>query len=75
MMLKRLLKLVRSDEMVMQALQQSSVSYDLSPNVSRVAANNDKPAGPKPRLWLENWSEQDEERLKRNDHHWEGYVS
>jgi hypothetical protein len=78
-MLKKLLKLVRSDDMVEQALRQSGFnsSYDLSP---RIPANKSKPQlvvnrDPEATLWLEDWSEKDEERLKRDDHHWEGYIS
>jgi len=78
-MLKKLWKLVRSDENVMQALRQTSVSYDLSPSAPRFAANNDelRPGANRhanARLWLDDWSEKDEERLTRSDHPWEGYV-
>jgi len=57
-------------------LAQAGQSYDMSPNI---AANNDEPQAANPhgksRLWLEDWSEQDEARLQRNDHHWEGYIA
>jgi len=80
-MLKNLLKLVRSDEKIAQALRQTGRTYDLSPEIPLIPANDGARAktagnqGPKPKLWLEDWNEQDEKRLKRNDHHWEGYIS
>lgn len=78
MRFKMLWKLFRSDEKVMQALEQSGASYDLSPDAPALPANSNRPAQAdryaKSRLWLEDWSEKDEARLRRNDHHWEGYT-
>ncbi len=66
-------KLFSSDERVMEALEQVTVSYDLSPS-AQLPANNDEPAstveepqGNKPRLWLEDWSEKDEARLQKEN--------
>jgi hypothetical protein len=77
-MFKKLWKLVRSDEKVMQALEQTSVSYDLCPDApSLIPANNNAPApAQRPgesRLWLDDWSERDEERVNSKSLHWEGY--
>ena len=79
-MLKMLWKLLHSDEKVMQALTQSGVGYNISPDASGIPANNDEPRPirdhhVKSRLWLEDWNEQDEERLRSNDHFWSGYGS
>ena len=75
-MFKALWKLLSSDERVREALARSGASYDLSPDAPRLHANNDDPPvtdrRAKSRLWLEDWSEQDEERL-RADHFWSGY--
>ncbi len=68
-------KLFRSDYKVAQALAQSGRGEDISPGAYNFASNNNaRPVGVKSRLWLEDWSEQDEARLRRNDHHWEGYT-
>lgn len=83
MMFKKLWKLVRSDEKLAQALNQRSVVYDLSPDIAFIPANDEPQLkaptattpGPKPKLWLEDWSERDEERLKCGNLHWEGYIS
>lgn len=84
-MFKKLWKMVRSDEKVMQALSQTSVTYDLSPDfpsVSEAPANNNEAlqpkkmtatVGSKSKLCLQDWSERDEERLKKPQH-WEGYT-
>lgn len=74
-------KLFSSDEKVMRALEQSGNGYDISPDTLHMPANNDAPAPPAAsgqktsRLWLEGWCEKDEARLKRKDHHWEGYTT
>ena len=69
---------MRSDENVARALQQTSAGYDLNPDSPLIPANNDEPAsGPRrqqSKLWLEDWSERDKERLK-HPQHWEGYIS
>ena len=62
----------------MEALKQATVSYDLSPVT--LPANNDEPpveavAKPAPRLWLEDWNEEDEARLRQSraedDNNWD----
>jgi hypothetical protein len=78
-MFKALWKLIRSDERVIEALLgQSGASYNLSPDAPAIPANNDEPQAvrdhrTKSRLWLEDWSEKDEERLRSSDHYWSGY--
>ncbi len=69
-------KLFSSDKRVEEALEWSTMSYDLSPAVLEPAplqrpANNDEPVEstvvslrPKSRLWLEDWDEKDEERMR-----------
>ena len=79
-------RLFSSDARVLEALEQSTVSYDLSPVT--LAANNDEPgrpvaaAGTKPpsRLWLEDWNEKDEERLRQssteeNNWDWDNLIN
>jgi hypothetical protein len=80
-MLKKLLGLVRSDEKVAQALNQTSVSYSLSPDMPLIPANDAAQAkapveagsDQKPKMWLDGWNERDEKRLKQ-PLHWEGYI-
>ena len=72
-------RLFSSDKRVAKALEQST-GVDISPNVLAIseAANNDeKPAKPLPQLWLEDWSEKDEARLRRfetEDSYWDGVA-
>ena len=80
-MLKKLLELVRSDEKVARALNQTSASsYSLSPDMPLIPANDatasasvEASTGEKPKMWLDGWNERDEKRLKQ-PLHWEGYI-
>lgn len=74
-------KLFSSDERIEKALQKSAVSRDLSPPIIMAANANEEYRGPldeegrpKSRLWLEDWSEKDEERVRDDRPSWDTTI-
>lgn len=66
-----------SDERIEKALKKVTVSRELAPPVVVFAANDqyrgpvDESGKPKSRLWLEDWNEKDEARLKDDSLVWD----
>jgi hypothetical protein len=63
-------KLFSSDEKIAKALQVHTTGYDLSPSLIVVEEEEPKPRIPtnnNARMWIEDWSEEDEARLRDPD--------